>query len=233
MNSTPDFGARFYIWHLVVPFCAAAVLAWLIHIFRIDWVVSDWFFDTGSGKFPLRDNPFFENVLHRAVKYAVVAVALCVAGLVILSLFSRRWMRHRALLLFVLAAMTLSSGAVSFLKSTTGQHCPYELTAYDGAMPYVGLFESRPAGVPRGHCWPGGHASTGFCLFALYFGALWMRRRRLALGLLAGSLMMGFGLGLGRVAQGVHFLSHNLWSALACWLVTLLLFEVLRRQPRP
>jgi membrane-associated PAP2 superfamily phosphatase len=36
------------------------------------------------------------------------------------------------------------------------------------------------------------------------------------------------------VLQGAHFVSHNLWSALICWLVVLALYEVLlRRAPRP
>ncbi|MGH8710249.1 MAG: hypothetical protein ACREVA_02860 [Burkholderiales bacterium] len=36
----------------------------------------------------------------------------------------------------------------------------------------------------------------------------------------------------GRVIQGAHFLSHQLWTALICWLVMLALYELLlRRQP--
>jgi membrane-associated PAP2 superfamily phosphatase len=229
----PRICVRFYIWHLLVPLAGVALLVWLIDVLRLDWVVSDWFFDPIGHEFPLRDHPFFENVLHNAVKYMVVAFALGVAGLVVASLIDHRWARYRALLVFILAAMTFSSGAVSFLKSATGRHCPYELKAYGGEMPYVGLLEVKPAGVPAGRCWPSGHASTGFCLFAFYFGALWMGRRRIAIGLLVGSLLMGSVLGMGRVAQGAHFVSHNLWSAVVCWLVTLALFALLLRHRSP
>jgi len=48
--------------------------------------------------------------------------------------------------------------------------------------------------------------------------------------MLAGSLLLGFALGMGRVAQGAHFVSHNLWSALICWLVVLALYELLLRR---
>ena len=34
----------------------------------------------------------------------------------------------------------------------------------------------------------------------------------------------GLLLGMARVVQGAHFLSHNLWSGLVCWLVILALY---------
>ncbi|MEK6209810.1 MAG: sulfite exporter TauE/SafE family protein [Pseudomonadota bacterium] len=55
-------------------------------------------------------------------------------------------------------------------------------------------------------------------------------RRHLAAAMLAGSLLLGFALGMGRVAQGAHFVSHDLWSALICWLVVLALYELLLRR---
>jgi len=35
--------------------------------------------------------------------------------------------------------------------------------------------------------------------------------------------------GLARIAQGAHFLSHNLWSGLVCWLVILAIYVVILR----
>lgn len=80
-----------------------------------------------------------------------------------------------------------------------------------------------------GRCWPSGHASAGFCLFAWYFAALRLERRRVALYLLAGVIVIGSLLSVGRVAQGAHFVSHCLWSAAVCWFVTLALYEALLR----
>jgi len=44
--------------------------------------------------------------------------------------------------------------------------------------------------------------------------------------------MAGLALGMVRVAQGAHFLSHNLWSALVCWLVILALYVAIMETPR-
>ena len=67
---------------------------------------------------------------------------------------------------------------------------------------------------------------------AFYFTGLHLRRRRLAYWGLFGGFGLGFILGFGRVVQGAHFLSHQLWAALICWLTMLALYELLlRRQP--
>jgi len=55
-----------------------------------------------------------------------------------------------------------------------------------------------------------------------------------ACAIAGGALALGFGSGLARVAQGAHFASHIVWSALVCWLVTLALYEgFLRRRVAP
>jgi membrane-associated PAP2 superfamily phosphatase len=105
---------------------------------------------------------------------------------------------------------------------------------FGGNVPYMELLDPLPAGADPGKCWPGGHASSGFCLFGFYFAAAWLGRRRLAAEALACALLLGFGVGMARVAQGAHFLSHNVWSALICWLIALGLYEALLRQhPAP
>jgi membrane-associated PAP2 superfamily phosphatase len=64
---------------------------------------------------------------------------------------------------------------------------------------------------------------------SLYF-VFRRRRPRLALAWLGGGFLYGFGLGFGRVVQGAHFVSHNLWAALICWGVALLLYELILRR---
>nr|NOY04394.1 phosphoesterase [Gammaproteobacteria bacterium] len=43
-----------------------------------------------------------------------------------------------------------------------------------------------------------------------------LARAAFVVALLAGSL-----LGVGRMLQGAHFLSHNVWTAVFCWLIGL------------
>ena len=52
----------------------------------------------------------------------------------------------------------------------------------------------------------------------------WLSRAGLALGIAAGLV-----LGLGRMLQGAHFLTHVLWSGIVCWLVILGLYVAFYR----
>jgi membrane-associated PAP2 superfamily phosphatase len=71
-----------------------------------------------------------------------------------------------------------------------------------------------------------------FLLMAFYFAGRYLRNRRITYWGLLGGFGLGFVLGFGRVVQGAHFLSHQLWAALICWLVMLALYELLLwRQP--
>jgi len=224
---------RFYLLHLGGALLLAATSLLIVEQFRIDQWVSNLFFDPVLGRFPLRDDWFLEKVMHIGVKNAVVGVGLLVLAAWIASFRLKRLAKWRPLLQFLFVAMVLSSSAVSLIKSASGKHCPYDLEQYGGTVPLVGLLEGLPQGVKPGKCWPGGHASAGFCLLAFYFAALKVGRRGMAASLLAGSLLLGFVLGMGRVAQGAHFVSHNLWSALICWLVILALYEFLLRRASP
>lgn len=222
--------AGFYARHLFMPLLAVLLLAWMFDLTQLDWRVSNWFFDPVAMRFPLRDNPFLEIGLHHIVKYVVVTFAIAMAALTMASFLKPQWRRYRPILIFLVLSLGLSSAAVSELKTLTGHHCPYELAAYGGDMPFFGVFDARPKGVPAGRCWPGGHASTAFCLFGLYFALRWTGRRQMANQILLGILLLGAVLGMGRVAQGAHFVSHNLWSAVICWLLSLGLYELLLRR---
>jgi len=225
---------RFYRLHLGGALVPAAAALLIVEQFHIDWWVSSLFFDPELGRFPLRDDWFLEKVMHVGVKNAVVAVGLLVLAAWIASFRLRLLVKWRPLLLFLFVAMVLSSSAISLIKSASGKHCPFDLEQYGGTVPFAGLLERLPQGVTSRKCWPGGHASAGFCLFAFYFAALKLGRRRMAAAMLAGSLLLGLVLGMGRVAQGAHFVSHNLWSALICWMVILALHELLLpRAPLP
>ncbi|MGH8751433.1 MAG: phosphatase PAP2 family protein [Burkholderiales bacterium] len=224
--------ARFYFFHLLLPVLASVLILWAIEQWQIDHAVTRWFFDPAAQQFPWRNNWFLEAVLHRWIKYAVVALGVAVFAAFLFSF--RRFKRWRRMLLFLILALGLSSASISAFKSVSHKQCPYDLKMYGGTAPYSGLFEAAPPGVKPGKCWPGGHSSTGFCLMAFYFAGRHLRNKRLAAWGLYGGFGLGFALGFGRVMQGAHFLSHHLWTALICWLVMLALYELmLRRAPEP
>jgi membrane-associated PAP2 superfamily phosphatase len=94
---------------------------------------------------------------------------------------------------------------------------------------FGGLEQARQfwftAPADAGSCFPGGHAAGGFALVAIYFAGMVAGNRRLERAGLVLVLLAGTSFSLVRIAQGAHFLSHNLWSAAICWALAALVFR--------
>jgi membrane-associated PAP2 superfamily phosphatase len=131
------------------------------------------------------------------------------------------------LFLFVALALTLAPLSVAILKFFSARHCPWDIAGFGGFVPYVGLLDTYPGNVAPGHCFPAGHASTGFCLFAFHFVGRALSKPLLARAGFVLGLMAGLGLGLVRVMQGAHFVSHVLWSGVVCWIVIVVLYGLM------
>lgn len=216
----------FYLWHAVLPALLAIVVFCLFEYSDIDRHVSDRFYDAAAHRFPWRNDWFLEAVMHQWAKYPLVLLAFGGLAGYLLSFALPTLCALRRRLLFVFLVMALGPASVSALKDISNKHCPYDLDVYGGFAPYTRLLDATPPDIEPGRCWPGGHASGGFGLIALYFASRrrWPRRAR---ALLALALAYGFVLGLGRILQGAHFLSHNLWAALVVWFVALGLYRLL------
>jgi len=198
----------------------------------IDRVISHWFYDSATHAFPLRYSFFFDTVLHHWTKYVVIlATCMVVAGLLLTWIIPalERW---RGILLFLALAMALAPLTVSLLKLVTDRPCPWDFVEFGGAEAYTHLFQFRGTAHARGLCFPAGHAATGFALMAFFFVFHRERRHVLARAALLTGISAGVLLGIGRIAQGAHFMSHVLWSGLVCWLVMVSLYAVLFT-PRP
>jgi membrane-associated PAP2 superfamily phosphatase len=217
---------NFYLAHAAAGAAAMALLVFLFEFTPLDRIVTEWFYDPAARHFPLRHDWFLEVVMHRWAKYLIVLVAVGAAVGFAASFRVAALRVHRAVFLFVFLTLATGPFLVGVLKQLSAKHCPYDLQLYGGFAPYYGLFDLSPAGVRSGECFPGGHASGGFALMSFYF--VWRRRDRgLAFGALIGGFAYGFLLGFGRIAQGAHFLSHNLWSAAVLWWVMLLLHRLI------
>lgn len=217
---------RFYATYLLPVILVAGVIIALDHA-GIDRLVSGWFFDTQSGIFPWRYNGFLEAVMHHWTKYLVVLAAVAAFAGYLISFLTPQLTPLRALFLFVALALTLAPLAIATLKFFSMRHCPWDIAGFGGFVPYTGLFDAYPGHIAPGHCFPAGHASTGFCLFAFHFlgralGIPLLARAGFALGLAA-----GLGLGLVRIMQGAHFVSHVLWSGVVCWIVIVVLYGLM------
>ena len=209
---------------VTVPLCFLVIFMALFEFTPLDPMVSSWFFDADTNSWPFRDNFFVEDVLHKGAKYLAILVGLWALTVFLLSFkkISLRPLRRKVLYLFL--AMALSSGIIGALKYASKTHCPWDLDLYGGKEHYIHLLKPFPEGACPGKCFPGGHASCGFCFFALYFIFKESSRRRGVVGLWIGFLA-GNTVGLAQVARGAHFLSHHLWTGVLVWFVCLGLYH--------
>lgn len=215
--------ASFLLRHLG-PALPVVALLLALEASGIDSAISNWFYDPVAGTFPLRYDLVLEIYGHKWTRQLVTVAAGCVIATYLMSFVLPQLRSRRPLLLFLSLALTLAPLTVVLLKALSVRHCPWDLEEYGGFAQHLALFDAAPPGSMPGHCFPSGHASAGFDLFAFYFAGHALGNQRLALIGLWGGFTAGLTLGMVRVAQGAHFLSHNLWSALVCWLVSLALY---------
>jgi len=221
-NEPAAIPRRWLIAPLVV---LAALLA--METTGTDLAISHWFYDAAARTFPLRHTFLLDTVLHHWIKYVIILTTCVIAAAYTFTYVAPALRNQRRLLLFLALAMALAPLTVSALKQVTDRPCPWDLVDFGGDAPYAHLFEARAQSHGRGLCFPAGHAATGFALMAFFFAAHRQRRPALARTALLAGTLAGLGLGVGRVAQGAHFLSHVLWSGLICWVVMVGLYALL------
>ena len=118
------------------------------------------------------------------------------------------------LFLSVLSALL----SVTLIKGFSQTSCPWDLQAFGGMAPSVSHWNLWVRDGGGGHCFPAGHASTGFAFMAAYFGL----RQNNAPGAIKWLIMassVGLILGFSQQMRGAHFMSHTLWTAWLCWTV--------------
>ncbi|MFJ3075731.1 MULTISPECIES: phosphatase PAP2 family protein [Pseudomonas] len=208
-----------YWLYLGIPLATAVALI-LLELTSVDMDVANLFFDRTAGEFIGRHSYLLENILHDRVKEVVILLGLLSVAAFAASFYWKRLYGWRRELGCLVLALGLSTAFVTPLKKVTQVQCPWSLTQFGGKETYSKLLEPRPATNKPGMCWPGGHAATGFCLFGLFF-MLRDRRPRLARVAFGVALVAGSVLSVSRMMQGAHFLSHNIWTAVFCWLIGL------------
>lgn len=125
-----------------------------------------------------------------------------------------RW-RHRTFGLLLVLVFGLWLAVNAGLKEYWGRPRPTDTTLFGGPHPY------QPVWKPSTYCdrncsFVSGHAGTGFALMGLGLAAAPATRRRwFWVGIGTGTLF-----GLARIAQGAHFFSDVVFSALTLWAIT-------------
>lgn len=194
-------------WHWV-----AAVVVVLIVFPAIDITVSSWFWDPVGHVFVARSWPPAEWVRRSMPAYLVGAAAaiavLWLAGEALGRVFLKI---SRPVAVYLLSSLALGPGVVVnlILKDYWGRPRPSTILQFGGPDPYVAPMAVSGA-CPHNCSFPSGHAALGFWLvaFALLAPRRW-RRPAIAAAAAAGAVI-----GLVRIAQGGHFLSDVVFSAI-------------------
>lgn len=167
--------------------------------------------------FPLREHWWMVRVMHEGSRnLGWVFLLALLAGI------WRPWGTLRTLgkvdrtSLFVSVLSALLS--VTLIKGFSQTSCPWDLKAFGGVVPYVSHWNIWMSDGGGGHCFPAGHASTGFAFMASFF-ALQQAGAKSAFKWLILAMLVGFVLGISQQIRGAHFMSHTLWTAWLCWTV--------------
>ncbi|MDR2032700.1 MAG: phosphatase PAP2 family protein [Azoarcus sp.] len=212
-------------WAILLSMLAAAALFTLWP--GIDLAVSAFFYCPEIADF-VGDQSVLAVAMFRLVPYISTGIILFLAAVFIASFiappFRRRDWRIRSG--FLLAALILGPGLAIDVaaKDHWGRARPSRIAEFGGAARFT------PALLPADQCekncsFVSGHASAGFFAVSLGFlGGMAARRRWTLIGLVLGGLA-----GLGRIAQGGHFLSDVVFAFFITWWSAWLVWRIFRK----
>ncbi|VXC66349.1 Phosphoesterase [Enterobacterales bacterium 8AC] len=198
----------FYRWQVLGLLTAGLLFIWLSRNEQLDWAISNYWYDAASQRFPWQNNYWLDLINHRLLKIAVITGT-------VLALFYGIYRRNTRLIVTMLL-IGVGPLVVGILKAVSAHSCPWDLLEYGGKAMSFPLFGPTPALPGPGRCFPGGHASSGFALMALFF-LFYPQRPRLAYWCWLGGITCGMLMGFGQIMRGAHFLSHNLWAGWWVW----------------
>jgi membrane-associated PAP2 superfamily phosphatase len=217
----------FWVVHGVLPALLFLPLALVFQYTPLDLHIADHFYDAARGAWIGSGTWWAKDLIHEAGRRLIALIGLTALALALAAHGLEHLRPWRQPALFVGLSILACTALVALLKHYSNVDCPQDLLRYGGDRDYVHVFADKPDDAPRGACFPGGHSSGAFSLLAFYF-LLVERRRSLACLALVGALALGSVYAVGQWARGEHFLSHDAWSAMICWYVTLALYAAFR-----
>lgn len=172
-----------------------------------------------SGHFLYRDNYYLVQWNHKYLKYLLIIVYVSFLFLWLASFKLEKLKPSRWLYGYMFWVSLFSMAVIGLLKSQSRHACPWNMIQTTSSG-FIWDFSAT-----QGHCFPGGHACSGFALMTGYFvyRLASARRAYIFLGL---GLILGFVMGWGQMMRGAHFLSHNLWTAWVIFAINAFLYLI-------
>lgn len=220
-------GLDYYCLHFLMPLLALAILLSWLEQGAGNRLIADRLYAWEGGHWLLKHHWITSSLIHPGGKYLSLLMWVTAGIVYWRNRGNAALLRLQRPLVFLLLSTLISVTLVSLLKSMIAMDCPWDMQAYGGLHPYLGLLDARPAGLRDSGCFPAGHASSGYAWVAFYFffaatAPRW-RLHGLALGLSMGALF-----GVSQQLRGAHFLSHDVVALLVCWCTALALSSYMR-----
>lgn len=214
------FDRHFWTKFYLLPAFFFIMLSFLSHELKFDlWLTKTFIY---NGGFLLRDDFFFEVIMH---KYAAKAVIL-LNVLIFLAIFMAKDQKKKKKLIYIIVATLLSMLIVSLLKRITVIACPWSLSEFGGSASYIHFWEMISSRYPYSSCFPAGHSSGGFSLVSIFYaGRLFDHKSRYVY--LLPALVVGLSFGIVQQMREAHFLSHDLMTIAVCICVNYVLSWIL------
>lgn len=183
----------------------------------LDLRISHYFYDT-THSFP--GNSFYTFLYNYGIVPGQIVFGLS-AVLLFLASFFKRWSRWYAASLIMVLTLAIGSGLIThmILKDHWGRPRPKQVIEFGGTQQFRPYYKPNIFDQPEtSKGFPCGHCTMGFYFFALALIARRNNNRTLFWGALIFALLLGTLLSWARIAQGGHFLTDTLASALIMWI---------------
>lgn len=183
----------------------------------IDLSISHYFYDPNHS-FPI--HPFLSFIYDYGIIPGQIAFAIS-AILLFLSGFFKKWNKWYPSALVMVLTLAIGSGLIThaILKDHWGRPRPKQVIEFGGQQPFRPYYKPNFFHQPEpSKSFPCGHCTMGFYFFALALIGQRTGNRRLFYGALAFALSLGILLSFNRIAQGGHFLTDTIASAIVMWL---------------
>ena len=176
-----------------------------------------------TGHFFARNDWYLAELNHTIVKDVIIAAYVSIFLLWLASFKMNRLAQRRWHYGYFFWQVILGTSLIGLLKSQSAHACPWNMTQ-STLTGFAWNFN-----LENGHCFPGGHASTGFALITGYFVFRLLQPARAYFYLIA-ALILGFAMGWAQMMRGAHFLSHNLWTGWIIWTLNLAAYGLFYRR---
>lgn len=191
----------------------------------LDLKLSAYFYKDGH----FSHDPF----LKAAYDYAALPVDIVMAfSLITLggSYFIPNLKRLRPYALYFILVITIGAGIIThvFLKDHWGRPRPKQIEQFGGSQEFRPFYKPNFFNQPEpSKSFACGHCSVGFFFFVFIFVGKRLKKKGIFYFGVLSSLSLGILFSYARIAQGGHFLSDTLMTALIMWLTSFVLDRVI------